>query len=182
MSESRTSSMSSQDSKEKSQQPDQQQVGILSRTFSSSHIIRWILPGRIRSPQKNDVVFVGETFVQLREFLGNGQLADATAKLDFGTQILSAKIISAQIKIVPVVDALLSYGRDQEQYIIQGRPVHDDHPPQILVLSTFDNELIYLYAKDDSAGDTKFLFAKRPLYPGLVLPDRQCRHMAVDHE
>lgn len=162
--------------------PDVQSIGILSRTFSSSHVIRWILPARIRSPFKNDVVFVGETFVQLREFLDNGQLADATAKLDFGTQILAAKILSARIEVVPVVDAILSYGRDQERYIIDGRPVEETQPPQILVLCTVDNEMIYLYAKDDPVGDTKFFFAKRSLYPGLVLPDRQCRHMAVDHE
>lgn len=162
--------------------PDAQRMGILSRTFSSSQVIRWILPARIRSPFKNDVVFVGETFVQLREFLDNGQLADATAKLDFGTQILAAKVISARVEIVPIVDAILSYGRDQERYMIDGRPVKETDPPQILVLCTFDNEMIYLYAKDGPSGDTKFFFAKRSLYPGLVLPDRQCQHMAVDQE
>lgn len=162
--------------------PPHHRTGLLSRTFSSSSTIRWILPARIRSSTKNDVVFVGETFVQLREFLNSGQLADATAKLDFGTQILAARVISAKVEIVPTIDAILKQERDQEQYSIHGRPVEDSHPPQLLVLSTFSNELIYIYAKEDSSGDARFVFAKKSLLRGMTLPIRQCRHMAVDHE
>ncbi|KEF57539.1 uncharacterized protein A1O9_05456 [Exophiala aquamarina CBS 119918] len=157
-------------------------TGILSRTFSSSSTIRWVLPARIRSSTKNDVVFVGETFVQLREFLDSGQLADATAKLDFGTQILAAQVISAKLEVVPIIDAILKQERDQEQYSIHGRPIEDSHPPQLLVLSTSSNELIYVYAKEDSSGDARFVFAKKSLLRGMNLPMRQCRHMAVDHD
>jgi hypothetical protein len=161
--------------------PPHHYTGLLSRTFSPSSTIRWILPARIRSTTKNDIVFVGETFVQLREFLDSGQLADATAKLDFGTQILAAQVISAKLQIVPIIDAILKQERDQEQYSIHGQPIEDSHPPQLLVLSTSSNELIYVYAREDSSGDARFVFAKRSLLRGVNLPVRQCRHMAVDH-
>ncbi|KIX95778.1 uncharacterized protein Z520_08486 [Fonsecaea multimorphosa CBS 102226] len=155
-------------------------VGILSRTLSSSSNIRWILPARIRSPANNDVVFVGRTFVQLHEFTDSGQLAVVTAKLDFGTTITDAKIISAELKSVPIVDAILKQERDQEQFSIRGQLVNDSEPPQILVLITKDNDLIYVYAKKDAVGDVKLIFARRPFLGGVDLPSRECRDIAVD--
>ncbi|KAK5044497.1 hypothetical protein LTR84_010708 [Exophiala bonariae] len=159
-----------------------QYTGILSRTFSTSSTVRWILPARVRSANKNDIVFVGETFVQLREFLPNGQLADATAKLDFGTQILAAQVVSAKLQIVEIMDEIIKQERDQEQYSLHGHPIDDSHPPQLLVLSTSSNELIYIYARENSSGDARFIFAKRSLLRGVNLPLRQCRHMAVDSD
>ncbi|EXJ95263.1 hypothetical protein A1O1_00383 [Capronia coronata CBS 617.96] len=164
------------------QQDVQRRVGVLSRTLNSSSSIRWILPARIRSPSKNDVVFVGSTFVQLHEFLDTGQLVNTTAKLDFGTQITDAKVISANLKIVPVVDAIFKQERDQEQYTIRGQPLTQTQPPQLLVLATVDNELIYVYATEDIASDVKLVFAKRPLLRGAGLPRSQCRYLAVDYE
>jgi hypothetical protein len=164
------------------QQTPQEPYGILSRTLSPSSTIRWIIPARLRSSAKNDVVFVGETFVQLREFLVSGQLADATSKLDLGTQILAAKVISATTSIVPVVDAILKQERDHEQFSIRGRPIDNTHPAQILVLSTSGNELIYIYAKEDNSGGARLVFARRSLLRGVSLPERQCRYMAVDHQ
>lgn len=165
------------------QQPDaRRRMGVLSRTLNSSSSIRWILPARIRSPSKNDVVFVGSTFVQLHEFQDTGQLVNTTAKLDFGTQITDAKVISAELKMVPMVDAILKQERDQEQYTIRGSPVSRTQPPQMLVLATVDNELIYVYAREDLATDVKLVFAKRPYLRGAGLPRSQCRYLAVDHE
>lgn len=157
-------------------------TGILSKTFSTSSTVRWILPARIRSANKNDIVFVGETFVQLREFLANGQLADATAKLDLGTQILAALVVSAKLQIVEVMDEIIKQERDQEQYTLDGHPIEDSHPPQLLVLSTSSNELIYVYARENFSGDARFVFAKRSLLRGVNLPLRQCRHMSVDSD
>lgn len=120
--------------------------------------------------------------MQLREFLDSGQLADATAKLDFGTQILAAQVISAKLEVVPIIDLILKRERDQEQYSLDGEPIEESHPPQLLVLSTSSNELIYVYATENSSGDARFVFAKKSLLRGVNLPLRQCRHMAVDHE
>ncbi|KAL2441002.1 hypothetical protein ABEF95_010625 [Exophiala dermatitidis] len=165
------------------QQADaRRRLGVLSRTLNPSSSIRWILPARIRSPSRNDVVFVGSTFVQLHEFQDTGQLVNTTAKLDFGTQITDAKVISAELKMVPVVDAILKQERDQEQYTIRGSPVSRTQPPQMLVLATVDNELIYVYAREDLATDVKLVFAKRPYLRGAGLPRSQCRYLAVDHE
>ncbi|ETI28194.1 hypothetical protein G647_00643 [Cladophialophora carrionii CBS 160.54] len=160
--------------------PIQERVGILSRTLTSSSSIRWILPARLRSPSKNDVVFVGHTFVQLHEFQDSGQLVDTTAQLDFGTTITDAKVISADLETIPVVDAILKQERDLEQFSIRGQPVGDGQPPQLLVLVTRDNEMIYVYARENSIGDAQLVFAKRPFLRGSDLPSSECRDVAVD--
>lgn len=161
-------------------QRSRERVGILSRTLNSSSSIRWIFPARIRSPSKDDVAFVGATFVQLHEFLETGQLVNTTAKVDFGTQITDAKVISADLEVVPVVDAILKQERDQERYRIRGEPIDQTQPPQILVLVTIDNDLIYVYAKEGLMGDVRLVFAKRSLLRGAGLPSSQCRYIAVD--
>lgn len=161
-------------------QATRERFGILSRTLNSSSTVRWILPARIRCPSKNDIVFVGPTFIQLHEFLDSGQLVDVTAKLDFGTPITDVKVISADVKIIPVVDAILRQEKDQEQFNIRGKPVAETEPPQILVLLTHENELIYVYAQEDAVGDVSLVFAKRPFLRGAGLPDSQCRYIAVD--
>lgn len=160
----------------------QERVGILSRTLTSSSSIRWILPARIRSPSKNDVVFVGQTFIQLHEFQDSGQLVDTTAKLDFGTTITGAKIISAKVESLPIHDAILKQERDQEQFSIRDTPVHDGRPPQILVLVTRDNELIYVYANENTVGDVQLVFAKRPFAARDGRPGSECRIMAIEPE
>ena len=127
-------------------------------------------------------MFVGATFVQLHEFNETGQLVNTTAKLDFGTQITDAKVISADVEVIPTVDAILKQERDQEYYNIRGEPVGDTDPAQILVLVTVDNDLIYVYAREDGSGDVKLIFAKRPLLRGSGLPSTQCRYVAVDSQ
>lgn len=167
---------------EQGRQPAQERLGILSRTLNSSSSIRWILPAKIRSPAKEDVVFVGSTFVQLHEFQESGQLVNTTAKLDFGTQITDAKVISAELEVVPIVDAILKQERDQERYTVRGEQVQDTQPPQILVIITVDNDLIYVYAREYANGDVKLVFARRELLRGAGLPSSQCRYIAVESQ
>ena len=160
----------------------QERVGILSRTLSSGSSIQWILSARIRCPTKNDVVFVGSTYIQLHEYLNNGPLVVATAKLDFGVQITDAKVISAASTIATVPSQIKRQDWDDEEFTIRGEPVAKGQPPQILVVSTLDNELIYVYAREDSAGNVRLVFAKRSLLRGAGLPEGQCRLVAVDSE
>ena len=162
----------------------QPELGIVSRTLSSSPNVRWILPARIRSPSKNDVVFVGDTSIQLREFITTGSpyLADATSKLDFQTQILAARVLSAKLEPIPVLEATLNQSGDDERFTIDGEPVREDEPPQILVLSTASSQLILVYAQERPDGSTRFVYAKRSLIGGLRLAERIGRNLAVDPE
>ena len=161
---------------------ESQHVGILSRTLNPSSAIRWIRPARIRSRLRNDLVFVGSSYIQLREFLPIGQLADPAARLDLDVQILAVQVISAKLETIPTLDAILNQEVDEMRYEINGRPIPDSQPPQILVLSTSASELIYVYAEDVSSQATRFVYARRALLGRISVADRFGAHVAVDHE
>ena len=162
----------------------QPELGVVSRTLSSSPTVNWILPARIRSPSRNDVVFVGDTSIQIREFVTTGStyLADATGKLDFQTQILAATVVSAKLEPIPVLEATINQSGDDERFTIGGQPVEEGQPPQILVLSTASCHLIFVYAQERSDGSTRFVHAKRSLLGGMRLAEKIGRHLAVDPE
>lgn len=159
-------------------------IGLLSQTISPSPTVRWILPARIRTKSQNDVVFVGESFLQLREALPNGRLADVTAKFTLGAPILAAKIISAKLELVPVVEQILNQAREdeRERYMINGEEIDEETPPQLVVLTLATNELVFLFAVDIPLGKTRFLYSKKPFLRDVSLAERFGSHIAVDPE
>lgn len=161
---------------------DVKRLGILSQTLAPSPHVRWILPARIRSRQYHDVVFVGESCIQLREFLPSGQLADATAKLNIGAQIMAAKVISAKSEKVPIVDAVLDQEWDEDRFLINGKVCSDDQPPQLVVLCTAAGELVYVYAKFAIDTGVRLVFAKRTILHGVSMFSKYGKHMAIDQE
>lgn len=159
-------------------------VGLLSQTLSPSTTVRWILPARVRSKSQNDVLFVGENFVQLREALPNGYLSDVTAKLALGTGILAAKVISAKLELVETFEQILNQTREgeRERYTIKGKEIDEETPPQIVLLALASNELVFLFAKDFALGKTRFISAKKPFLRNVSIADRYGAHIAVDPE
>lgn len=158
--------------------------GILARTLSPSPCTRWILPAKIRSPAKNDIVFVGDSSVHLREFFveGTPHLAETLCSINFDTQILAADIISATSQIVDSDEQIINQTVEHVRFNINGRPVKDDEPAQILVLSTSKSELIFLYAREDTDGTVRFVHGVRPMFSGVGLQDQQGLHLAHDPE
>ena len=154
--------------------------GLLSQTLSTSPTIRWILPAKVRSQIHNDVIFVGDNFIQLREFHDNCQLADVTAKLDLGSKVLDAKVISLESEIIPVDEQILLQRQDEEHFIIEGEPIEDTLPPQLLVVSLTTGYILYLYARQRFNGDVQFVYAKRMLLTDVPLPRRYGQQIAVD--
>lgn len=158
-------------------------VGILSQSLHPSPTIRLIVPARIRSKTKNDVVFVGETFIQLREFLPTGQLADVTAKVDLGSQISSAKAISSKAwtQADSYIDEIIKQELDDD-YDEDDGSEQDTFPPQLLVVGTVACNIIFLFAKDRAPGIVEFVFAKRKLLADTSVEAEFAKHVAVDHE
>ncbi|ETN36575.1 uncharacterized protein HMPREF1541_08853 [Cyphellophora europaea CBS 101466] len=161
-----------------------QMEGILKHTLSTSPCVRWILPARIRCPSKEDLVFIGQTSVQLREFVSKGDphLAEAICKLDLNDSILSATVISSKIETVSTIEQTLRQTVEDEQFTVDGRAIRDDEPPQILVLSTTRCELVFVYAHQAYDGAVRFIYAKRPLLTGTGLGDQLGSHLAKDPE
>lgn len=153
-------------------------VGLLSQTLYPSPTIKNILPARIRHIDRRDVVFVGQNFVQLREFLPSGQLMNVTGKHDLGGQILDAKIISSKFEPVSFVDQVMKQ-EFTDYEIVNG---DQDLPPQILVVSTTSCDIIFLYARERAPGFVEFVSAKKKLLANVGLGERHGNLLAVDHE
>ena len=156
--------------------------GVLSQTLNTSPSIKWVLPARIRSPLLNDIVFVGQCSIHLREFSSNGQLTEPVATLELGEHILAARVISAKAHTVALPDAILESGRDEVRFTIDGEPCDDSQPPQIVVLSTTASELVYLYAHVLPSGGSRFVYARKRLLGGISLPEKYAKHLAIDPE
>lgn len=165
-------------------------VGILSQSLHPSPTIRLIVPARIRSSTQNDVVFVGENFIQLREFLPTGQLAEITAKVDLGSQILSAKAISSRAwtQADRYIDEIIEQKLDSDYHDVKGSPngvkgsENDNFPPQLLVVSTVACNVVFLFAQDRAPGVVEFVCAKRRLLADTSGEAEYLKHLAVDHE
>jgi hypothetical protein len=178
-------------------------VGVISQTLHPSPTIKWILPARIRHQDHNDVAFVGENFIQLREYLPNGQLANVTAKIDLGSQIWAAKVTPTKAEPSAFIDAIIKQelikervsGKDSpymdkavEEALAEEKKTgitadtQDCKPPQLLIVSLASAELLFLYAKNNSCGEVHFVFAKKLMLDDTALPDRYGTYLAIDHE
>lgn len=157
-------------------------AGVLSQTLASSPCIKQILSARIRTPHHNDVVMVGYSTIHLREFMSTGDLSNVIAHLELGAQILSAKVISAEERVISVSDPILDNGRDEVQFLIKGEPCGNSQPPQVVVLSTVLSELVFVYARNLPNGSTQFVHARRHIMGGKHWPRKYGKHLAIDSE
>lgn len=150
-------------------------IGMLSQTIIQSPTVRWVLPARLRHKDKQDVVFVGDYFIQIRESVGSGHLEDVVIKADFDTKILSAKVINVQDEVG--LEAQIKQGAT---YGVQGEQGENDIPPHVLVLALDSKELVFLFATELADGRVEFVHNRRPLPADVSLLEQYGRHVAVD--
>jgi hypothetical protein len=148
-------------------------VGLLSQTIIPSTTIRWILPARIRHPDRNDVIFVSESFVQLREYLSTRHLANIPERLDMGCRILAAKVIS-DLDSTPFIDQVV---KQEERQPDESKI---SLPPQILLLALDFCEIAFVYAEDVAPSHIRFRVARKKLPADVSSFGQYGRHLAVD--
>lgn len=158
-------------------------VGLLSRTLSRSPTIRWILPARIRHKYKNDVVFVGEDFIHVKEYLPSGHLEDVATKADFGARIMAAKVLRSTDELAGMsfVDQVVKQEGDDHD-VVWTPPEDAELPeaPHVIVLTLASKRLVFLFAQEDSLGCVHFYHAQRALPVEVASLDQQGKHLAVD--
>ncbi|KAK7518170.1 mono-functional DNA-alkylating methyl methanesulfonate N-term-domain-containing protein [Phyllosticta citriasiana] len=155
---------------------DQPTVGLLSRTILRSPVVNWIIPARIRHREKNDVVFVGEDFIHLKEILPDANLRHVCTKADFGSRIRAARIFGEPRKFIHPDFQHLSSPELAQQYAESDNSI----PPQFLVLTLESRELLFLFANEAEDGSIKWTETSLPLHPDVSVLESPGKHLAVD--
>ncbi|KAF4301921.1 Cleavage/polyadenylation specificity factor A subunit [Botryosphaeria dothidea] len=152
---------------------EQPVVGLLSRSVLQSPVVNWIIPARVRNREKNDVVFIGEDFIQLKEILPNAHLEHVSTKADFGSRIRAARVFGEPRKFIhpPMTEkAQIPMEMDWNEAV----------PPQLLVLTLESQELLFLFARPQKDGTVEWKESCIPLSPDASLLEQPGKHLAVD--
>ncbi|MCJ1313473.1 hypothetical protein MMC25_007151 [Agyrium rufum] len=161
-------------------------AGLLTQTLVTSSAIRRIIPARIRSATKNDVLFITDYTVEIREYHLDGRLDHVTKKSDFDSKIRSAHVIG-------LVSPLSLATKDETNEIAsgldaitmqRGRPEKKKFqhkvPPQILVLALESGNLLFLFAVLDESRELRYCTYWRPLSVEASSLGMVGKHIAVD--
>lgn len=162
---------------ESAQQPRiaRPRVGLLTQTVISSPTVQWILPARLRGQRFNDVVFVGERHIQIKEIVPGLHLEDAVVKSDFDANIMAADVVSVSAKVPWEEQMRLGGGNPHTTY---NPGAHGASAPQIMVLTLSSRDMVFLYHAGED--DDRFVQFCRPL-PSEINPSESFgRHICVD--
>lgn len=133
-----------------------QQAPLMTQTIVRSPVVSWVFHARIRSQDKEDIIFVGERFVELRE-LELGHLRTIAIKTDFASRIRHARILG---------------GWSDFDIEAKGTDGNSELAPQVLVLTLevsdkpYDGATVLLTAFDHE-GSVKFHVHKEDFAPVL---------------
>jgi Mono-functional DNA-alkylating methyl methanesulfonate N-term len=160
---------------------DMPQIGLLYRTLVYSPIMKWIFPARLRSSTYNDIIFVGEEFVHVKQIIPNGEFLHIALKANFSSRIRAANILG---KVVDVEDTSLDdvfTPIKDEMDISSGISSIKVTPPQLLVLAMESGELLFLYLKMDLQSNSfEFVESHKPMPKGESMACQPGRYIAVD--
>ncbi|KAI9739256.1 MAG: hypothetical protein M1834_007469 [Cirrosporium novae-zelandiae] len=142
--------------------PSPPTTGILTRTIAPSSRVRWILPAQIRHRDKNDVVFVYDDFIEVKELLldgpqgeiperlqptPNAHLERVVIKSNFDSKILSACVCgSPRLNRITTLDETIKH--EDEDIEMGEAHVESCLPPQMLVLTLTSNVVVFLYISE----------------------------------
>ncbi|KAF1976560.1 hypothetical protein BU23DRAFT_455784 [Bimuria novae-zelandiae CBS 107.79] len=167
------------------------EIGILSKTVINSPLYTTIIPANIRHKDVDDVVFVGEDFVQLKEICDYGHLRHVATKSDFKGKILAARAFGNPRKV--------QINTSEQNPLLKRTSLHrprrsttgeemDILPLEVIVLTLSTRTLMFLWARDSNVGPATFVqktiqlptSASRFNRPGQFLSiDPRCRAIAV---
>ena len=155
-------------------------VKILTRRLVRSPVAKLIFSARIRHAAKNDVLFIGENSVAIKEFFQDGSLEDVRVLVDFESNIMSARVYGDVKQPEPPseLSALSPSIKSEDTESVSA--TFQEIPPQILVLALDSGSLIFLFAHPDPANQLGFVYSQCPLYEDDSYTTKSGKHMAVD--
>ena len=130
-----------------------QRLGLLTKTLANSPVIHKTFEARLRSKAKDDLVHVGQDYIELYEIDHEGRTRFLARKDDFGCRIMSSAVIGK-------FDSYLDYEEDsQSETSSMDNTSHESKMgPHMLILVLESSQLIFLAARESP--------------DGTVIPDR----------
>ena len=170
--------------------PSTPTLGLLSKTVIRSPVVNQILPACLRHKKSNDVVFVGEDFIHVRQILLKGGIEHIATKHDFGAKIWACRVLGRpsqpkDIRIKNWANRVISDEDLETAYGEPDDPMDVDHseqdlPPQVLVLTLETQELLFVSLHLMPDRSYKFRQTGVPLPTSLDYLEALGRHLAVD--
>lgn len=170
--------------------PSTPNLGLLSKTANRSPVINNILPARLRHKDLNDVVFVGEDFIHVKEIRSGASIEHIASKADFGARILASRVLG---EVIAPLDSLDKNWGNHWVSEEDRAPEYGDHydpmevdttqpelPPQLLVLTLENQQIVFVHLCQKSDGSHQFRQVAVPLPTSLDYLDALGRHLAVD--
>ncbi|KAI9850197.1 MAG: hypothetical protein M1838_006006 [Thelocarpon superellum] len=154
-------------------------TAVLTRTVIPSPLIRWIIPARIRHQDHNDVVFVGDDWIQIKELHNDGRMLEIVSKRIFNAPIRHARAFGDPITPGPAALPASLASADSPSAIKREK---DDPsvPPHVLVLALDSDCLVFLYAHVELDGTLAFQTSMRALPVQRSPLERVGKHIAID--
>ena len=154
-------------------EPQDKIKGILTKTVIESPVVRWILHARIRERRLNDVVFVGDDFIHVKQVKEHGHLQHIATKRDFDARIRAARTFTND------------HNESDEDHLVKSE---DDEavtgdstaPPHFLVLTLDSNDMLFLYLRSDGARGYSFAHQTCPMPTFDRILFQPGEHLAVD--
>ncbi|KAL2258992.1 hypothetical protein VTK26DRAFT_7490 [Humicola hyalothermophila] len=179
-------------------QPKPPQCGLLTKTVVESARANWILPARLRSPENNDIAFVGDYFVQICELRQDGRLKEIARKNDLGCRIRNACAVgsftvpelegnvSAESASFPGIKTEAGEPGPFGLSSPSPRSSSTQLPPQLLAVVLETGECVFLFLRPGPEGMPEFVASRfgRPRLkswcPGFhVAVNPSSRYMAL---
>lgn len=156
--------------------PDTVDPGVLTKTIVRSPVCKFILHARVRDRDFNDVVFVGEDFIHVKQVMHNGHLKHIATKDDFASRIRAAKTFSLDPDPPESGDDFIKKAQSNGN----GIKATSQAAPQLVVLTLDSDNILFLYLKDDATGTFEFVHQTCPLPTSEDTLHQTGEHLAVD--
>ncbi|KAF2232586.1 hypothetical protein EV356DRAFT_534515 [Viridothelium virens] len=170
--------------------PPTPDLGLLSKTIIRSPAVNNILPARVRHKSLDDVVFVGEDFIQVKQIHSGGVLEHIATKSDFGSKIWASRVLGPSLQPKDARNRNWENQSLSSEDLVYEDADFDDPmdldteqqslPPQILALTLESQQLCFVFVRQMPDGSHEFRQMTIPLPTSLDYLKTIGRHLATD--
>ncbi|TLD31020.1 hypothetical protein PspLS_02901 [Pyricularia sp. CBS 133598] len=145
--------------------------GIFTRTVVESPVVRHVLPCRLRCADRADVAFVGDYFVEIREYrMEDGQLHDVIRRDDFDERIRKAVVIGDLPDSLGLPANKRATEEDVDMLNSSSQSPQTDSrkellAPQMLLVLLENCKCIFMVLRTNSDGSFKFVTSECSIPP-----------------